>query len=147
MTLKAFLNIEIHPQDRDCIRFLCLDNIHAEKPETVVYKFQRVCFGCSPSPFLLNCVLGHHIERYKEEDPEFVDELVGGFFVDDLVTGSRCIQEALALYEQAKMRLKDDGFTLRKWKTSKEELFKEIAHRECEVREKENTPNEEKFFN
>ena len=143
---KAFLNIEIHPQDRDCLRFLWLDNIHAENPGIVAYKFRRVCFGCTSSPFLLNCVLRHHIERYKEEDPEFVDKLLGGFFVDDLVTGSRDIQEALTLYEKAKTRLKDGGFTLRKWKTNKEELAKEMAHRECEIRKEENTSNEEQSF-
>ena len=110
----------------------------------MVYKFQR---GCSWSSFLFNCVLTHHIEQNKEEDPEFADKLVGGFLVDDLVAGCRDIQEALTLYEKAKMRLKDGRFILRKWKPNKKELAKEIAHRECEIRDEENTRNEEQYLN
>ena len=143
---KAFLNIEIHPEDRDCLRFLWVDDIHTENPEIVVYKFRRVIFGCNASPFLLNCVLRQHIEKYKDEDPEFVDKLVGGFFVDDLVTGTKDTQDALTLYEKAKVRLKDGGFTLRKWKTNKQELAKEIAYKEGELDEVENIKNEEQSF-
>ena len=134
---KAFLNIEIHPQDRDCLRFLWLKDIHAKDPEVVVYRFLRVLFGCNASPFLLNCVLRHHITRYENEDPEFVNTLIGGFFVDDLVTGCADPQEALTLYEKAKRRMKEGGFTLRKWKTNDEELAKEIAQREGESEKKE----------
>ena len=143
---KAFLNIEIHPEDRDCLRFLWVDDIHTENPEIVVYKFRRVIFGCNASPFLLNCVLRQHIEKYKDEDPEFVDKLVSGFFVDDLVTGTKDTQDALTLYEKAKVRLKDGGFTLRKWKTNKQELAKEIAYREGELDEIENIKNEQQSF-
>ena len=143
---KAFLNIGIHPEDRDSLRFLWVDNIYEENPEVVIYKVRRVYFGCNASPFLLNCVLRHHIERYKEEDPEFVHELVGGFFVDDLVTGSKDIQDALALYEKAKTRLKDGGFTLRKWKTNKAEVAKEIAYRECELGRTESMKEEEQSY-
>ena len=84
---KAFLNIEIHPEHRDCLRFLWLNDIHAESPEIVTYRFNRVVFGCNSSPLLLNCVLRHHISRFDEEVPEFVAKMIGGFFVDDLVTG------------------------------------------------------------
>ena len=83
---KAFLNIEIHPQDQDCLRFLWLKDVHAKDPEVVVYRFLRVLFRCNASPFLLNCVLRHH----KQEDPEFVNTLIGGFLIGE---------EALTLYE------------------------------------------------
>ena len=136
---KAFLNIEIHPQDRDCLRFLWLKDIHAKDPEVIVYRFLRVLFGYNASPFLLNCVLRHHIRRYEQEDPEFVNTLIGGFFVDDLVTACADPQEALTLYEKAKRRMKEGGFTLRKWKTNDGELAKEIAQRESEKKEPKTT--------
>ena len=138
---KAFLNIEIHPEHRDCLRFLWLNDIHAESPEIVTYRFNRVVFGCNSSPFLLNCVLRHHISRYEEEDPEFVAKMIGGFFVDDLVTGCNDTQGALILYEKARDRLREGGFTLRKWKTNDRELAEKIAQKENEGIEKKPNPN------
>ena len=44
---KAFLNIEIHPEDRDCLRFLWLKGIHSSDPEVIILRFQRVVFGCN----------------------------------------------------------------------------------------------------
>ena len=59
---KAFLNVEVDPEDRDCLRFLWV-----EKPpdlsQVVVYRFCRVVFGLNGSPFLLNATLQHHIKR------------------------------------------------------------------------------------
>eukprot|EP00112_Aurelia_sp_Birch-Aquarium-sp1_P002538 Seg128.14 transcript_id=Seg128.14/GoldUCD/mRNA.D3Y31 product="hypothetical protein" protein_id=Seg128.14/GoldUCD/D3Y31 len=143
---KAFLNIEIHPQDRDSLRFLWLKDIHAKDPEFIVYRFLRFLFGCNASPFLLNCVLRHHIRRYEEEDPEFVNTLIGGFFVDDLVTGCGDPQEALTLYEKAKRRMKEGGFALRKWKTNDGELAKEIAQRDGESVKKEANATEDPLY-
>ena len=48
---KAFLNIEIHPEDRDCLRFLWLKDIHSPDPEVITLRFLRVVFGCKSSPF------------------------------------------------------------------------------------------------
>eukprot|EP00794_Sanderia_malayensis_P009579 gene9579-biopygen7911 len=133
---KAFLNIDIHPQDRDCLRFLWYKDVNAAEPEVIVYRFNRVVFGCNSSPFLLNCVLRHHINKYVEKDPEFVGKLIGGFFVDDLVVSCKDPQEALSLHVKAKERMKEGGFTLRKWKTSDKKLAEEIWQREGEVKQK-----------
>ena len=76
---KAFLNIEVNPADRDYLRFLWVDNIHSADKEIVTYRFNRVVFGVKSSPFLLNAVLQYHVNRYLEEDPEFVECLVKGF--------------------------------------------------------------------
>ena len=127
---KAFHNIEVHPTDRDCLRFLWIDDIHKTDPQIVVYKFQRVPFGLNSSPFLLNAVLRHHIEKYKERDPEFVVKMKEGFFVDDLVTGGTSTEEAFGLYEKAKGRMMEGGFTLRKWKTNDDRLASMIAENE-----------------
>ena len=47
---KAFLNVEVNPEDRDCLHFLWV-----EKPpdlsQVVVYRFCRVVFGLNASPF------------------------------------------------------------------------------------------------
>lgn len=42
---KSFVNIEVHPNDRDSLRFLWLKDINAKEPEVVVNRFNRVVFA------------------------------------------------------------------------------------------------------
>lgn len=70
---KAFLNVSVAKEDRDVLRFLWFDDVKKEYPEIIVLRFARVVFGVSSSPFLLNATVKHHVERYGEEDPEFVE--------------------------------------------------------------------------
>ena len=123
---KAFLNIEIHPEDKDSLRSLWVNNVNSPEPEVTILRFQRVVFGCNSSLFLLNAVLRHHINKYVEEDLELVRKLIGGFFVDDLVTGGKDVKDTLLLYKKAKETMKAAGFSLRKWKTHNAELAREI---------------------
>ena len=127
---KAFLNIEIDANDRDCLRFLWIDDIKSKTPEIEVFKCNRVVFGVNSSPFILNAVLRHHIESFNDIDPEFVKKLLESFFVDDLVTGMDSTEGAFQLYQKAKERLKQGGFTLRKWKSNREDLIDEIQAKE-----------------
>ena len=63
---KEFLNTEINPSDRDCLRFLWVEDIHSEQPEIIFYMFNRVVFGVNSSPCLHNTELQFHINRHKE---------------------------------------------------------------------------------
>eukprot|EP00794_Sanderia_malayensis_P004910 gene4910-biopygen3985 len=74
---KAFLNIEVHPVDRDCVRFLWVANVQDQSPEVIEYRFNRVVFGVSSSPFLWNAVIRHHVDKYKENDPSFSEQKIG----------------------------------------------------------------------
>ena len=123
---KAFLNIEIDANDHDCLRCLWINDIEKKNPEIEVFKYNRVVFGVNSSPFILNAVLRHHIESFKDSDPEFVKKLLQSFFVDDLVTGMDSTKNAFQFYQKAKERLKQGGFTLRKWKSNREDLIDEI---------------------
>ena len=138
---KAFLNIEVDPADRNCLRFLWLDDLTKEDPEIIVLVFNRVCFGVNSSPYLLNAVLRHHLSTFENVDPVFVKKLSQSFYVDDLVTGAPNIEEACTLYVNAKERLKKGGFQLRKWKTNDETVREMICQNEkaqhCEKNEKE----------
>ncbi len=69
---KAFLNIEIAWQDRDCLRFLWVQDVDSNVVNPVVYRFCRVVFGLNCSPFLLNATLQHHLDSFVDIDPEFV---------------------------------------------------------------------------
>ena len=102
----------------------------SEEPEILTYRFNCVVFGVNSSPFLLNAVLKHHIETYKDIDPQFVSKLTRGFYVHDLVTGCKSGEEALYLFNKANDRMLEGGFKLRKWKTNSYELRENIQQSE-----------------
>ena len=140
---KAFLNIEIHPQDRKYLRFLWVDDNKALEPQVLTYQFNRVVFGVTSSPFLLNAALRHHFQTYSKNDPEFVKKMINSFFVDDLVTSNDSLQEACELYDKARIRLEEGGFKLRKWKTNNKDLASKIT--ESEGGETENKEGENSY--
>ena len=111
---KAFLMVGIAEEDRDVLRFLWVDDIEKKNPEIMVLRFTRAVFGVCSSPFLLNATLKHHIERYKNEDPEFVDQFLRSIYVDDLSSGAADNNTAYELYLKCKLRLAEGGFNLRK---------------------------------
>jgi len=143
---KAFLNIEIHPVDRDCLRFLWFKDFRSEDSEIIVFRFLRLCFGLNSSPFLLNAVLQHHIETYKAYDPEFTSKLIESFYVDDLVSGGGNADEAFTLYQKASERMKEGGFKLRKWKSNDAKLAEKIEKSESEKAEIKKEESDESTY-
>ena len=123
---KAFLNIEVERQDRDCLRFLWVENVNDEVIDPVVYRFCRVVFGVNCSPFLLNATLQYHLDSFAELDPEFVRVLKKSFYVDDLVAGDATVERTIELHGKAKKRLAEGGFRLRKWLSNSEEVMTAI---------------------
>ena len=88
---KALLIVGIAEEDRDVLRFLWVDDIEKKNPEIIVLRFTRAVFRVCSSPFILNATLKHHIERYKNEDPEFVDQFLRSIYVDDLSSGATIV--------------------------------------------------------
>ena len=123
---KAFLNVEVNPEDRDCLRFLWV-----EKPpdlsQVVVYRFCRVVFGLNTSPFLLNATLRHHVKRHENSDSRFVAKLLDSFYVDDFVGGGATTQESIELYQKTQSRMAEGGFKLRKWLTNDPQVRAKMA--------------------
>ena len=109
---KAFLNVEVDPSDRDRLGFLWVDDIQAQNPSILIYRFNRVEFGVNSSPFLLNAVLRHHIDQYDKVDTEFTSKIRKEFYVDDWVSWANNIEAALDLYHKVKVRMKEGGFNL-----------------------------------
>ena len=122
---KAFLNVIVDKSDRDCLRFLWLED-PPDVSKIVVYRFCRVVFGLNASPFLLNATLRHHITRFAEVDPEFARKLIESFYVDDFVSGGGTSEEVQVLYGKTCTRMSEGGFKLRKWLTNDDEVRKKI---------------------
>jgi len=124
---KAFLMISVSPEDRDVLRFLWVDNPLSANPHIVVYKFTRVVFGVSSSPYLLNSTIQHHLEKYSSSHPELVAKLLESFYVDDLVCGGNNDDDAYEHYSFAKDILSQASFNLRKFVTSSRTLRERVS--------------------
>ena len=138
---KAFLNVEVGPEDRDCLCFLWV-----EKPpdlsQVVVYRFCRVVFGLNASPFLLNATLRHHVKRYEISDSRFVAKLLDSFYVDDFVGGGATTQESIELYQKTQSRMVEGGFKLRKCLTNDPQVRAKMAT-ETQTGDKQDVVTEE----
>ena len=121
---KAFLMVQVAEADRDVLRFLWINDPTSEDPNIVVKRFNRVVFGVTSSPFLLNGTVRHHVSNYEAEDPQFVNDFLSSLYVDDSVS------EAFQLYTKAKSRMKEGGFNLRKWISNSEKLMQWIDQEE-----------------
>ena len=84
---KAFLQIGIHEADRDAVRFLWVSDPFSDDMKIVIYRFTRVLFGLTSSPFLLNGTLREHLMKYVSKYPVIMDLLIRSFYVDDFAGG------------------------------------------------------------
>ena len=119
---KTFLMISVTPGDRDILRFLWVDDIRKKLPEVWTLRFAQVVFGVSSSPFLLNATIRHHIEKYKDSNPEFVETFARSIYVDDVMFGANNDDSAFNLYMKTKKISADGGFNLRKFVSNSQEL-------------------------
>ena len=119
---QAFLNVEISKEHRDFLRFLWYENVNSESDaKLIVYRFLRVIFGVTSSPFLL---IRHHVSKYLFCDQQFVEWLLEDLYVDDVTSGTKTIEQRKGFYEKAKSILSEAGFDLRKWVTNDSKLQK-----------------------
>lgn len=106
--------IAMSPADREFLGFLWVDDPLKEEPEIIAYRFTRVVFGLTSSPFLLNATVRYHLELHSRDNPELVQKMIRSTYVD-VVTGAQCDETAYDLYSKAREILKTANFNLRKF--------------------------------
>ena len=116
--------------ERDVLRFIWVDDITKDKPKLQIYRFTRVVFGVSSSPFLLNATVKFHLENFIESHKAVVERLLQSTYVDDIVSGADSEDEAFDLYAQAKELFRRGGFNLQKFLTNSKELQQRIDQAE-----------------
>ena len=127
------MNIEIDEGDRDFLRFLWAENI-SEKDKIVVYRFLRVVFGVTSSPFLLGAMIKSHVSKYIVAQIAVValKKSLRDMCVDDVATSFCTMEEGLEFYFESKKRLQEGVFELRKWNSNNKELIDKICAEENE---------------
>ena len=112
---KAFLQIGLQQDQRDVTRFIWVkdcETARVEKDNIQEYRFCRVPFGVISSPFLLAATIENHLESYESE---MAAKLKNDIYVDNLITGTDTIKEALQLYKEAKSMFSEASMNLREW--------------------------------
>ena len=135
---KAFLMVSVQEKNHDCLRFLWTRDVDEKMPNVIVLRFTRVVFGVNSSPFLLNVTIDHHIQKYQEIDPLFVDKFLSSVYVDDVSLGSNDVDSTYELYLKSNLRLAEAGFKLRKFVTNSDELRCQVNTNE-QTTERQNT--------
>ena len=108
------------------LRFLWLKDPLAEKPEINEYRFNRLVFGLRPSPSILGETIAHHLNLYKQSEPEMYELLRKSLYVDDLLTGEENDENGFVVYQKSKKIMASGGFNLRKWNSNSQTLLKSI---------------------
>ena len=127
--------------NRDALCFLWVDDVESAEPKVEVYRFTRVVFGVTSSPFLLNATLLKHVTSYEKEDPEFVSLMLRLLYVDDLSLSLKEVEEAYQLYLKSRERMNQGGFNLHKWLSNSKALMEKITEMESDS---ESTPHQDR---
>jgi hypothetical protein len=78
---KAFLQILLDPKDRDVTRILWPKSPW-NSTDTEIYRFTRITFGLTCSPFLLGATIEHHLNK---NPGKWNDKLILGSYVDNYI--------------------------------------------------------------
>ena len=122
---KAFLQVQINPNDRDVLRFLWFDDVTKDKPIVVQYRYCRLVFGLTCSPAILAETIKYHVSQFRSTYPEVVGHL-NRLYCDDFSCGAGSAEEALVIYKRAKEIMSSGGFNLRKWNSNDKSVINEI---------------------
>ena len=115
----AFHNVHIQSDHQKYVKFLWYDN---NKNDIDCYKFLRLPFGLTSSPFILNVVIDHHIKKYMSKFPEVVAAINSNLYVDDLVHSVNSKAEAIKFHNVSSEIFKDASMELRKWQCSDSDI-------------------------
>ncbi|GFW08013.1 integrase catalytic domain-containing protein [Trichonephila clavipes] len=113
---KAFLQISLHENDMNCLRFLWWEGGNSEK--AVIYRHRQGVFEVSCSPFLLAAVLNHHFKQAPEHLEKAAEKLIDSMFVDNCVASFDSSEELESFQRDSTELLALGKFDLRGWRHS-----------------------------
>ena len=107
-----YRQITVHPQDRDLQRILW--RYSTEEP-IQEYQLNTVTYGTASAPYLATRCLKKLADDNRCQYPQSAQVLSNDFYVDDLLSGTPTLEEAIQLQQELTSLLDTAGFTLRKW--------------------------------
>ena len=120
---KMYREILLAPSDQNFHRFVWRAQVSDPVSE---FCMNRVTFGVTSSPYVAVQTLQQAAEEFGADSPEAVGHLKKSFYVDDLLGGADTVAEAVKLQQELSRILTRGGFTLRKFRSSHEDVVREI---------------------
>nr|CDJ83190.1 Tas retrotransposon peptidase A16 superfamily [Haemonchus contortus] len=113
---KAFLQVRLHEEDRDAIRFLWVKELDkpASESNVKVFRFTRVTFGLNVSPFLLAGTIRHHL-THEVENKALAKEIQDNLYVDNLILSAEKKEQTVFKSQEARRIFAVMGMNLREF--------------------------------
>ncbi|GFR08915.1 integrase catalytic domain-containing protein [Trichonephila clavata] len=125
---QAFLQLILADEDRDATRFLWYKTEYTSDgnlciaDEIVTYRFTRLPFGLTSSPFLLSASLRELATTYKQTYPIATKHIENNTYMDDFVLETSTDTEAITLYREILQLTSRISLPLAKWTTNSKTL-------------------------
>lgn len=129
---KMYRQIEVHPDDRNFQRIIWRDS----KSDPIKhYRLKTVTYGTACAPFLATRALNQLAIDNSKQFPAASAVIKRDFYVDDLMSGSNTLEDALILQMDVIKILESGGFKLRKWAANHVDLLSHLpeTHRQMEI--------------
>ena len=117
---KMFHQVVVRLADRDYLRFLWRSN---DDESVKIYRWRRIPFGLSQSPFLAIATVLYHASSHAMEFPEVAEALTKSLYVDDLITGVSDVTSAINLKEDLDFVMSLASFKFVKWISNSPEFL------------------------
>lgn len=123
-----FRQIIVREEDRDLQRVLWRTD---EGQPIQMYHLNTVTYGTAPAPYLaIRCL--QQLAKENTDFPKAARVLREDFYMDDVITGEKTIEKAIALQQQLDQLLKRGRFQLRKWRANDQRILENLS-RESEA--------------
>ncbi len=127
---KAFLNIALHPEDAEAVRFLWPREPENLSSDFITYKWKRVPFGLSSSPFLLRVTINKHLLSVKSRFPTTVEQIEEQLYVDDYLGGADNVPTAITTVGETVTLFSEARLNMRSWATNNKQLRDFLTEKE-----------------
>jgi hypothetical protein len=127
-----YRQIVLDPRDTHLQRILW----RADRNEPLkTYELKTVTYGTSSAPFLATRCLKQLAEDEGERFPRAAEVVMRDFYVDDLISGTGNVDDALQLQGELREMLTKSGFWLRKWTSNHPALLEKfpVVERESQI--------------
>ncbi|KAF8788132.1 uncharacterized protein LOC129971964 [Argiope bruennichi] len=118
---QAFLQLILSDKGRDATRFIWYKTKYTPdgklciEDEIVIYRFKRLLFGLTSSPFLLSASLCELATMYEQAYPTATKHIKNTIYMDYFVMGASTDTEATILYQEMQQLTSQISLPLAKW--------------------------------
>jgi len=109
---KMYRQTIVHPQDRELQRILWR---YSYDEPVLEYNLTTVTYGTSSAPYLATRCLMKLADDNKCQYPRPGQVLSNDIYIDDLLSGTSIIEDAIKVQQEISSLLQTIGFTLRMW--------------------------------